>query len=349
MNGQALSPAALIETLNEIAGRHGVGRVDMVENRLVGIKSRGVYETPGGTLLVQALRALETLTLDRDAMHEKERLALRYAELVYYGQWFNPLREALEAFVEKDHGDRHGPRHAEALQGLRHRRRPHRRGLALLRQPRVLQHDRLHAPGRRRLHPPLRAADARPQAAFAPPPPRRSRPASTCASSHGADAVKAKRLWGGRFAEAPAEVLRRFNDSFSFDRELLADDVRGSIAWAEELGRAGVLRPSEARTIVRGLSAVEAGWQAGAGDAAGDAGHEDVHSYVEAALARRSRAAVGKAPHRPLPERPGRDRPAALPQEGARRAGVGGARAGRGRSRSVRPRRPRRRCPATRT
>ena len=112
-------------TLNEIAARHGVGRVDIVENRLVGIKSRGVYETPGGTLLVQALRALETLTLDRDAMHEKERLALRYAELVYYGQWFSPLREALEAFVEKVTETVHGRRHAQALQGLGDRRRAH--------------------------------------------------------------------------------------------------------------------------------------------------------------------------------------------------------------------------------
>ncbi len=101
VNGKLLPAAELLTTLNEIAARHGVGRVDIVENRLVGIKSRGVYETPGGTLLVQALRALETLTLDRDAMHEKERLSLRYAELVYYGQWFSPLREALEAFVEK--------------------------------------------------------------------------------------------------------------------------------------------------------------------------------------------------------------------------------------------------------
>jgi argininosuccinate synthase len=101
VNGKLLPAAELLATLNEVAARHGVGRVDIVENRLVGIKSRGVYETPGGTLLVQALRALETLTLDRDAMHEKERLALRYAELVYYGQWFSPLREALEAFVEK--------------------------------------------------------------------------------------------------------------------------------------------------------------------------------------------------------------------------------------------------------
>ena len=99
VNGQRLAPVPLIQKLNEIGGRHGVGRVDIVENRLIGIKSRGVYETPGGTLLVQALRALETLTLDRDSVHEKEKLAARYAELVYFGQWFSPLREALAAFM----------------------------------------------------------------------------------------------------------------------------------------------------------------------------------------------------------------------------------------------------------
>jgi argininosuccinate synthase len=101
VNGEELSPARLIAALNTIGGRHGVGRVDIVENRLVGIKSRGVYETPGGTLLVAALRALESLTLDRDTAHEKERAALRYAELVYFGQWFTTLREALDAFFEK--------------------------------------------------------------------------------------------------------------------------------------------------------------------------------------------------------------------------------------------------------
>ena len=99
VNGQHLSPAVLVRTLNEIGGRHGVGRADIVENRLIGIKSRGVYETPGGTLLVSALKALESITLDRDSAHEKERIATRYAELVYNGQWFSPLREAYDAFV----------------------------------------------------------------------------------------------------------------------------------------------------------------------------------------------------------------------------------------------------------
>src|SRR5438552_7721090 len=99
VDGTKLSPAKLIETLNAIGGKHGVGRADLVENRLIGIKSRGVYETPGGTLLVTALKALESITLDRDTAHEKERIATRYAELVYNGQWFSPLREAFDAFV----------------------------------------------------------------------------------------------------------------------------------------------------------------------------------------------------------------------------------------------------------
>ncbi|HEY0788149.1 MAG TPA: argininosuccinate synthase, partial [Thermoanaerobaculia bacterium] len=101
VNGERLSPAALIETLNRIGGKHGVGRVDLVENRLIGIKSRGVYETPGGTLLVTALKALESLTLDRESSHLKEQLAVKYAELVYNGQWFSPVKEALDAFVDK--------------------------------------------------------------------------------------------------------------------------------------------------------------------------------------------------------------------------------------------------------
>ena len=99
VNGVQLSPAKLVQTLNEIGGRHGVGRADIVENRLIGIKSRGVYETPGGTILVNALKALEAIVLDRDSAHEKERLATRYAELVYNGQWFAPLREAYDAFI----------------------------------------------------------------------------------------------------------------------------------------------------------------------------------------------------------------------------------------------------------
>ncbi len=101
VNGEKLSPATLVETLNALGSKHGIGRADIVENRLVGIKSRGVYETPGGTILVNALKALEAITLDRESSHEKERMATRYAELVYFGQWFSPLKEAYDAFVNK--------------------------------------------------------------------------------------------------------------------------------------------------------------------------------------------------------------------------------------------------------
>jgi argininosuccinate synthase len=101
VDGQALAPVELLTKLNELGAAHGVGRADMVENRLVGMKSRGVYETPGGALLYTAHQGLESICLDRETLHYKQQVALRYAELVYYGQWFTPLREALDAFVLK--------------------------------------------------------------------------------------------------------------------------------------------------------------------------------------------------------------------------------------------------------
>ncbi len=100
VNGEKLPPVDLLEKCNEIGARHGVGHVDMVENRLVGIKSRGVYETPGGTILYFAHRELERLVLDRDTYQYKEMLALKYAELVYDGKWFCTLRESIDAFVD---------------------------------------------------------------------------------------------------------------------------------------------------------------------------------------------------------------------------------------------------------
>jgi argininosuccinate synthase len=98
VNDKKLAPIDLLDALNEIAARNAIGRADLVENRLVGIKSRGAYETPGGTLLLAAHRELEALTLDRETLHFQQQLSLRYAELVYYGLWFTPLREALDAF-----------------------------------------------------------------------------------------------------------------------------------------------------------------------------------------------------------------------------------------------------------
>ena len=101
IDGKALSPAALLTKLNELGHDNGIGRVDLVENRFVGMKSRGVYETPGGTILYEAHRAMESLTIDREAMHLKDELMPRYAELVYNGFWFSPEREMLQALVDK--------------------------------------------------------------------------------------------------------------------------------------------------------------------------------------------------------------------------------------------------------
>jgi argininosuccinate synthase len=101
IDGEKLSPAALLRRLNQVAGAHGVGRLDMVENRFVGLRSRGVYETPGGTLLHVAHRAVESITLDREVMHERDRLMPRFAELIYYGFWYAPELDFLRAAIEK--------------------------------------------------------------------------------------------------------------------------------------------------------------------------------------------------------------------------------------------------------
>jgi len=101
INGKRLSPAQLLAQLNKLGGMHGIGRVDIVENRYVGMKSRGVYETPGGTILHAAHRGLESLTLDREVMRIKESLITRYAELVYYGYWFSPERELLQKTIDE--------------------------------------------------------------------------------------------------------------------------------------------------------------------------------------------------------------------------------------------------------
>ncbi len=104
VNGERLSPAALVTKLNRLGGKHGIGRADMVESRLVGMKSHGVYETPGGTILMAAHREIESLVLDKDTIQFKDLVALKYAELVYNGMWFSPLRESLAAFVDNTQG-----------------------------------------------------------------------------------------------------------------------------------------------------------------------------------------------------------------------------------------------------
>jgi len=101
LNGQALSPAAMLRTLNELGGKHGVGRSDLVENRYVGMKSRGCYETPGGTILLKSHRAIESITLDREVAHLKDELMPRYAKMIYNGYWWSPERKVLQALIDE--------------------------------------------------------------------------------------------------------------------------------------------------------------------------------------------------------------------------------------------------------
>ena len=108
INGEAMSPATLLAKLNELGGKHGCGRLDLVEGRFVGMKSRGIYETPGGTLLLEAHRGIESITLDRGAMHLKDELMPRYAELIYNGFWFSPEREMLQAAIDHSQRDVEG-------------------------------------------------------------------------------------------------------------------------------------------------------------------------------------------------------------------------------------------------
>ena len=134
VDGDALSPATLFAALNDLGRDNGIGRIDLVENRFVGMKSRGVYETPGGTILHAAHRAIESLTLDREAAHLKDQLMPRYAELVYYGFWFSPEREMLQALDRQEPGACRRHRPSQALQGQRHRHRPQVAEIALLGQ-----------------------------------------------------------------------------------------------------------------------------------------------------------------------------------------------------------------------
>ena len=162
IDGKTLSPAALLTRLNELGRDNGIGRVDLVENRFVGMKSRGVYETPGGTILHVAHRAIESLTLDREAMHLKDSLMPRYAELVYYGFWFSPEREMLQALVDKSQEHVEGAVRAQALQGQCHRHRPGEPEIALFRADRHLRgrRRRLRPEGRGGLHQAQRAPPA---------------------------------------------------------------------------------------------------------------------------------------------------------------------------------------------
>ena len=160
VNGEKMAPVDLVWKLNELGGKHGIGIIDIVENRLVGIKCRGVYETPGGTILYHAHEMLEQLCLDKATQHYKQRMALEYADLVYNGQWFSlPAARGHDRLLRKDPADRHRHREAQALQG-QHHRRGHDQPLQPLRpgDRHLRRGQRVRPDLGRRLHHPLRPA-----------------------------------------------------------------------------------------------------------------------------------------------------------------------------------------------
>ncbi len=160
IDGEALSPAAILTRLNALGAKHGIGILDLVENRFVGMKSRGIYETPGGTILLEAHRGIEQITLDAGSGHLKDSIMPRYAELIYNGFWFSPEREMLQALIDKIAGACLGHGAPEALQGVRPHRGPLVRPLALFRGARDVRgrRGRLRPAGREGVHPVERSA-----------------------------------------------------------------------------------------------------------------------------------------------------------------------------------------------
>ena len=161
VDGTAMSPATLLTHLNALGRRHGIGRLDLVENRFVGMKSRGMYETPGGTILLAAHRGIESITLDRGAAHLKDELMPKYAELIYYGFWFSPERDMLQVAIDRARNSSR-PRAAQALQGQCRRRRAREQIFALRSGPGDVRGGggRLRSARRGGLYSPQRAAAA---------------------------------------------------------------------------------------------------------------------------------------------------------------------------------------------
>ena len=208
VNGMEMDPVSLVELLNEIGARNAIGRIDLVENRFVGIKSRGCYETPGGTLLIAAHRELEALCLEREVAHFKQHIGLKYAELVYFGLWFTPLREALDAFVESTQKEMTGQHYAVALQGKCFRGQPRVGALALPHRSFVVHHGRQLRPER------CGGIHSHSWAAVA-------------VAGAGPRGGRAMKMWSGRFRQPLDPDFERWQRSFSFDRRLLKYELAG--------------------------------------------------------------------------------------------------------------------------
>ena len=232
VNGVELDPVALIEMLNEIGARNAIGRIDLVENRFVGIKSRGCYETPGGTLLLTAHRELEALCLDRELAHFKQHIGLKYAEIVYFGLWFTPLRESLEAFVTSSQNDVNGTVTLALYKG--NVDVAGRKSEYSLYRPDVASFTmgaELRPEGCRGLHPHSRAAGALAGSSCH----AKAASEEERNSTHDRAKEAASEDVVGRFSQAPDAEFEQWQRSFPFDRVLLPYEVAASKAHASAL------------------------------------------------------------------------------------------------------------------
>ncbi len=313
LDGRELEPQALVAELTRIGGRHGFGRVDMIENRLVGIKSRELYEVPGALALIAAHRDLEDLTVERDLAHEKAAVERRWAELAYYGMWHSPLHASLRTFVDSTQASVTGEVRLRFFKGsctVTGRRSPaalYDLSLATY-EAGGDRFDHRHAEGFVRLWSlPVRtwaARQARPDSAPitrtpSAEPVRESRPAPAVSPSletpkptglapgpeGPADGAPQKPLWAGRFADGLSPEAAAFTRSLSFDRRLAPQDVRATAAHVEGLVEAGLVSEDERAALLGALKEIDA-------DIAADRfewseADEDVHSAVERALIER--------------------------------------------------------------
>ena len=275
VNGKALDPITLVGLLNEIGSRNAIGRIDLVENRFVGIKSRGCYETPGGTLLVAAHRELEAMCLDREVLHYKQHVALKYAELVYNGFWFTPLREVLDAFVNETQKEITGTITLSLYKGnLGYAGRQSKFSLYNTDLASFTMgdgYDQKDAAGFIR----ILAVPARARA-------KRN-------ESLGVEGSGSMKMWSGRFRQPLDAEFENWQRSFPFDRRLVAQEVAASRAHARALHDAGVLNEPELKAVLGGLDTI-ARRAAGEPGYLEDADAEDVHHFVERELA----AAIGE-------------------------------------------------------
>ena len=288
LNGEKLSAKEIILKLNELGGKNGIGLLDIVENRLVGMKCRGVYETPGGTILYKAHSVLESICLDKMTLHEKQKLAITFGELVYNGQWFTPLREALSAFVDKTQERVTGTVKLKLYKGNMIN--------AGVWSPYSLYSEDIATFGESDYN----QADA---AGFIN---LYGLPIKVQALVERRESFKQIRktgiteedgmakLWAGVTAGITDPVADDFNSSLRFDSRMYRQDIRGSMAHAAMLGARGILTADEAETLCGGLADILEELEAGT--LAIDPGCEDIHSFVEQELTKRL-GEVGKKLH----------------------------------------------------